>query len=271
MKERKYFFLLLILFFNLSSNKVLKKSKIKQSQQQKNQQTPLDQVEDPLKVTQDSEKLSEAAITRLIDRLEAIESTSCKVTAKWILLTLAGVEEKDDLDTLTLSGNREDDLKNMRNLLDDNYLLQVEIKPNHHFILFKKNKEQLYLLQGFQDIFTVKQWMANRKVMEPVYTFDKFFSDFDKMLDPDTPIGEVMELLAEVFLPSFFTNRVDYQKKFINWFLYRMPVELVNVNYVKYNFSENQNDKDFLEKWRYVDSHFMVFNQKKTKTNNKKK
>ena len=199
-----------------------------------------------------AEKYSSYAINRLNKRMSSFNNTSCKVSAQYILYTIAGIDEKEDLNFLNLTNNTDIDLQNIKNKINENNIIQIEIKPNHHFIIFKKNNTHLYLLQGFQDIYYLKDWMKNEEVMKPHWTIDKFFEVFRELLDVNIKSERMMVLLKELFYPDYFSTDSEKIKKFNDWFNYRLPVYLVNVNYVKYKFinkkaTNKEFHQDFLE------------------------
>ena len=183
-----------------------------------------------------TEKFPYYAISRIIKRMSTFNNTSCKVSAQYILYTIAGIDEKEDLNFLELTNNTDKDLQNIKDKINKNHIIQIEIKPNHHFIIFKKNDTHLYLLQGFQDIYYLKDWMKNEEVMKPHWTIDEFFETFKELLNVNTKIERMMELLRILFFPDYFSTDNEKIQKFNNWFNYRLPVYLINVNYVEYRF-----------------------------------
>ena len=183
-----------------------------------------------------TEKLSFYAINRLINRMSSFNDTSCKISAQYILYTIAGIDKKEDLNCLKLTNNTREDLKNIKDKINKNQIVQIEIKPNHHFVIFKKNHTHLYLLQGFQDIYYLKDWMSNEEVMKPHWTIDNFFKTFKKLLNVNIQKEITMELLRELFYPDYFSKDNEKIDQFNNWFIHRLPVYLINVNYVDYRF-----------------------------------
>ena len=186
------------------------------------------------------------AINRLYNRISSFNNTSCKVSAQYILYTIAGVDEKEDMSTLDLTNNINKNIRNIKNKLEENHIIQIEIKPNHHFVIFKKNDTHLYLLQGFQDIYYLKEWMENKEVMRPHWEIDKFFKAFSNLLDVNLKEKKMMDLLKVLFYPDYFSNDRKKIKQFEDWFDHKLPVHLVNVNYMKYKFiNKGASKEDF--------------------------
>jgi hypothetical protein len=77
------------------------------------------------------------------------------------------------------------------------------------------------------------------------------------MLNLDTPKEEREQLILDLFLPDFFNKDPERTKGMLDWF-HGYPVSLINVNYVPYQFSENQNLKDFGNKFNIVDYSYLI-------------
>ena len=199
-----------------------------------------------------SEKLSDLAISKLYERLDVFTSTSCRCTAKFILLAIGGIRVYDSLKTLNLTHNTTQDLKAIREKLDENYIIQFEIRNNHHFIVFKKNSERLYLLQSFQGTYNLRDWMNSSKIMEPYLTIDEFFDTLYKLFEPKS-LTEMNDAIVKLFYPPEFGNDEKKRKSVIKWFYigFQFSVKLINVNYTPYNFKQNQSNSVF--KWLYYD------------------
>ena len=187
------------------------------------------------------------AISRLYKRISTFNNTSCKISAQYILYTIAGVDEKEDMNTLYLVNDIYKNIQNIKKKLIENNIIQIEIKPNHHFVIFKKNDTHLYLLQGFQDIYYLKEWMENKEVMKPHWKIDEFFKEFENLLNINSKEKNLMDLLKSLFYPDYFSNgNKNKIKKFEDWFKRKLPVYLVNVNFMKYNFiNKGASQKDF--------------------------
>jgi hypothetical protein len=204
-----------------------------------------------------SETLSDLALKRLYSRLSIFNNTSCKITAKFVLLAISGIEEKEDLPNITVTGMNEYDLFQIYEKLMNNFVIQIEIRANHHFVIFKKNSKEMYLLHGFQNLITINEWMNNTEIMKPYLTIEEFFDKFSRMLNLDTPKEEREQLILDIFLPSFFTNNQTRIDGMLKWFG-GYPVTLININYVPYQFSENQNLKDFKTRFDIVDYTYLI-------------
>ena len=211
----------------------------------------------PISEDEISETLSSLALKRIYNRLPQIHFSSCALSAKFILLTVGGIEKKKDLPELKLTKNNTEDLNNIKQLLNKNYLIQIEFLPNHHMIIFKKNNKDLYILQGFQDIYTLNDWMADKEVMKPYMSIKDFFDKVELLINDNNTKLERDKMLIDLFLPEIFSNKAEDIDKVLNWFLnYR--VSIANVNYAAYNFKENQNSTDFHKLWHEVDSHYIL-------------
>ena len=209
----------------------------------------------PLNTT---EYLADKAIQRIKNRIQYLTDTSCKVAAKFMLLAICDIKDKKQLPVLPLSGIYELDLLRIREKLEEGYVLQIEIRSNHHFIIFKKNEREMYLLQAFQDRFKLKEWIANEKVMSPYLTVETFFDKMSTMLNPDTPRDKVEQMILDLFLPDFFTKDQKLIDSMLDYFKGR-PVTLVNVNYVKFNFAVKYNDIRFKQLFHKVDYHYLIY------------
>ena len=205
-----------------------------------------------------TEYLADKAIERIKSRIQYLTDTSCKVAAKFMLLTICGIKDKKQLPVLPLSGIFELDLLRIREKLEEGYVLQIEIRSNHHFIIFKKNEREMYLLQAFQDRFKLRDWIANEKIMSPYLTVETFFDKMSTMLNPDTPRDKVEQMILDLFLPDIFTKDQKLIDSMLSYFKGR-PVTLVNVNYVKFNFGVKYNDIRFKQLFHKVDYHYLIY------------
>ena len=82
------------------------------------------------------------------------------------------------MNTLNLTNDINEDIQNIKAKLEENNIIQIEIKLNHQFDILKKNDTHLYLLQGFQNIYYLKEWMENKEVMKPHWKIDEFLMCF---------------------------------------------------------------------------------------------
>ena len=159
----KKFYICLIIIFTFSLIKTIKiKNKIS------------------LKKNEDEiiEKLSSEAIKIINSHLSIYNETSCLISSKLILTSICGIEKQEDLKKLNLTNNDNENLEEIRKLINNNYVVEIELMPDHHFIIFRKNRKELYLLNSFQNIFSLKDWMNNNLIMKPYLTIDNFFSNF---------------------------------------------------------------------------------------------
>ena len=226
-------YLLIIILIYFTESKVMKKI------------IPLE-IGTELEENEISETLSSLALKRLYHRLEIFNYTSCAMTAKFILLAITGIHDYKNHKYINLTQNITENLENIREKINQNYVLQLEITPNHHFIVFKKNNTHIYILQGFQDTYTLRDWMKNEKIMEPYLTIDNFLLYLYNILDPNIDFHLRNYALYSLFLPKEFSPTKKMKKKIINWFgLYK--IELIHVSYQSYNFKENQEMNDFDE------------------------
>ena len=215
----------------------------------------LKQVELSSEITEDeiSETLSSLALRRIYNRTSNINFTSCALTAKYILLSVGGIEKKEELPELNLTKNNTENLNNIKNLLNQNYIIHIEFNPNHHIIIFKKNNKDLYILQGFQDVYSIKDWMNDKEVMKPYMTINEFFNKLKLLIDESNTKEERDKMILDLFLPKIFSDDFNDISKILSWFL-NYEVSIVNVNYVPFNFKQNQNSTDFKKLWKKVDS-----------------
>ena len=224
-------YLLIIILIYLSKSKVMKKI------------IPLE-IGTELEENEISETLSSLALKRLYHRLEIFNHTSCAMTAKFILLAITGIHDYKTQKYLNLTQNITENLQNIRQKINQNYVLQFEITPNHHFIVFKKNMTHIYILQGFQDTYTLRDWMKNEKIMEPYLTIDNFLNYLNDILDPNIDFHLRNYALYSLFLPKEMSPTKKMKKKIATWFgIYK--IELIHVTYQSYNFKENQEMDDF--------------------------
>ena len=202
--------------------------------------------------------IADEAVERIKRRIDAVSSTSCRVSAKYMLLAIGGITDKEQMPRLNLTGTYELDLEKIREKVMEGYVVQVEIRPNHHFVIFKRNNKQLYLLQGFQDMFMLKDWISNKKIMKPYLTIDEFFEKMRTMINPDTPREIVDKTIIELFLPPIFTESKSIKKAMLKYFSWA-PVTLVNVFYVKYNFGIQSKGEKFKNLFKAVDKHYYIY------------
>ena len=120
----KSFYLIFIILIYFTESKLMKKI------------IPLE-IGTKLDENEISETLSSLALKRLYHRLEIFNQTSCAMTAKFILLSITGIHNYNNQTYLNLTNNITENLLNIKNKINQNYVLQIEISPNHHFIIFK--------------------------------------------------------------------------------------------------------------------------------------
>ena len=70
-----------------------------------------------------TEKFPYYAISRIIKRMSTFNNTSCKVSAQYILYTIAGIDEKEDLNFLELTNNTNKDLQNIKDKINKNHII----------------------------------------------------------------------------------------------------------------------------------------------------
>ena len=204
-----------------------------------------------------SETMSDLALKKLYYNLIAFNETSCRITAKFILLTIGGIENLNETKTLNLTNDYKTDLNNIRNLINKNYIIQIELRLNHHFIIFKKNSKELYLLHSFQDLFTLRDWMSNEKIMKPYLTIDDFINKMEIILNPNSTKKEINKNLIKLLMPPFFISDSKKIKQLINWFRLS-DIKIVNVNYTPFDFKQNKIWYNFVNDFYNVDKNYDI-------------
>lgn len=202
---------------------------------------------------------SALAMKRIKDRVQYLYSdTSCKVAAKFMLLTLGNVKGDSDRNHLILTHNNELDFINMKDLLKRGNVLQVEIKTNHHFVLFQKNNDEYYILQAFYKFYQLKDWLSYDEII--TIKIDTFFDNMriitNESYDKETRHQKILEL----FYPPQLNGGNKYKiNEFLKYFDYNPYVTLINVDYVKFNFHIKNKGKLFDMAFREVDTHFLIY------------
>ena len=205
-----------------------------------------------------AEKNSELAINYIKKLVPVFNDTSCKVSAKFILLAISSVYNKKDLKVLNLKRNDlEGNLQKIKDKILENYVLQIETRANHHFVVFRKNNQELYLLQSFKFLFILKEWINDEDIIKPYLTIDEFIDNFRIMLDFNSTKEERDNSIIKLFLPPLFTNNKEIKRKLIKWF-YGNHVLLYNVNYVTYHFSNIENPNDFIRIFKIVNATYDI-------------
>lgn len=201
---------------------------------------------------------SSKALQLIKKGIDALLGTSCKVAAKYILYTIGNIEKEEDRHYLKITNDTKTDLDNMKELLKDGYILQVEVLPNHHFVLFLEDGKNLYLMQAFQDIFKLKDWVQDDISSLPM-SVDEFFDLFKQALDENNDDMKFRTALLQLFLPHSMWNDDEKVMGLFNWFRWRNYLSIVKVDYVKYDF-ENSPDKDkhFNQDFHEVDHNFII-------------
>lgn len=201
---------------------------------------------------------STLAIRRIKERVHFLEKdTSCKVAAKFILLAICDIKNKEQLPILKLTHDYKKDLQAIKDKLIDGYVLQIEIKSNHHFVIFKKNNSEMYLLQAFQDRFRLIEWLNNKEIMKPYLTIDEFFRRMKTMLNPNISRQVFEQTIIELFLPPIFTTDKKLIKRTLSYFN-NNHAKLIKVNYALFNFSNKYKGKAFDKLFNYVDKHYRI-------------
>lgn len=194
---------------------------------------------------------------RITSRVNVLKAdTSCKVAAKFALILLSNVKSKSDLRQIKLGKSIQETLERMKSMLLREYVLQVEINTNHHFILFIKNKTELYLVQAFYTYYRLEDWLLNKTLMKPYLTIDAFFEKLAALLDNDTPIDLRNKMIIELFLPKVLIDDEEKRRSMINYF--KGKVSLVKVDYAPYNFSIYIKGNAFKKRFDDLDQHFFI-------------
>ena len=205
-----------------------------------------------------SEKLSSLALKKILSHLSLYNETSCLVSSKLILTTICGIEKQKDLKELNLTDNDNENLKEIENLINNNKVIEIELMPDHHFIIFRKNSKELYLLNSFQHIFSLEEWMNNDLIMKPYLSIDNFFSIFKKLIDQMGSLNDREKAIIDLFLPNIFTKDKKKIKAIKKWFK-GFPIFISSVKYADYNFKEELDLKDFKNMFYNAAINYYVF------------
>ena len=205
-----------------------------------------------------SEKLSSLALKKILSHLSLYNETSCLVSSKLILTTICGIEKQKDLKELNLTDNDNENLKEIKNLINNNKVIEIELMPDHHFIIFRKNSKELYLLNSFQHIFSLEEWMNNDLIMKPYLSIDNFFSIFKKLIDQMGSLNDREKAIIDLFLPNIFTKDKKKIKSIKKWFK-GFPIFISSVKYADYNFKEELDLKDFKNMFYNAAINYYVF------------
>ena len=225
----KKFYICLIIIFTFSLIKTIKiKKKIS-----------LKKNEDEI-----AEKLSSEAIKIINSHLSIYNETSCLISSKLILTSICGIEKQEDLKKLNLTNNDNENLEEIRKLINNNYVVEIELMPDHHFIILRKNRKELYLLNSFQNIFSLKDWMNNNLIMKPYLTIDNFFSNFKTLINQFSEKKKRESAIINLFLPNIFSKDKKKIKNIKKWFD-DFPIFISSVKYASYNFKDNKNLTEF--------------------------
>ena len=163
-----------------------------------------------------AEKLSSEAIKIINSHLSIYNETSCLISSKLILTSICGIEKQEDLKKFNLTNNDNENLEEIRKLINNNYVVEIELMPDHHFIIFRKNRKKLYLLNSFQNIFSLKDWMNNNLIMKPYLTIDNFFSNFKTLINQFSEKKKRENAIINLFLPNIFSKdkkKIRYLKR----------------------------------------------------------
>ena len=221
-----------------------------------------------------SETLSDLALKRLYNRLKYFNETSCRRTATFVMLSIGGVTGPESLKSLALSKNNNItfDMRNIRILLNRNNIVQIELSKNHHFVIFKKNSKDLYLIHSFQNVISIRDWMNDENIMKPYLSFDEFFDNFEKFFVYNNK-EEKEKAVLNLFYPDVYGKYNEKDKnKVLDWF--KNKIKLINVYYVPFTFNQNQNNRDFINFYNEVINSYDITvseNLHLQLTNNKKK
>lgn len=199
-------------------------------------------------------KKVEYAIKRIKDRINQMHSTSCRISTRFMFLTISDIQYPEELNKLKLSSSIEQNVNNIRQLVNSGKVIHISIRPDHHFIILKKNDEDLYLLQGFQNRFYLKDWIFNDMVMKPYLTIQKFFDYFEKLLQT-TLVKRRNELLLDIFYPKFFSddkNKIDFFLSFFN----KKKIILTDVEYSDFDFDVKEKGEIFRDLFNKVNKRF---------------
>ena len=191
-----------------------------------------------------SEALSSTALHVIYSRASSLNETSCRMTAQMILLAICGIRDMEEISVLNLTNNNKENLNNIRNKLMKNYVIEIELRTNHHFIILKKNREELYLLQGFQDIFNLTDWISDKDIMKPYLKIDEFFDKMEFVLNTNNNYTQKIETITDLLFPKIFSKNKKKKNKIKNWFRGN-NIKLVAVDYCSYNFEETEKNHQF--------------------------
>lgn len=185
------------------------------------------------------------AIQRIKERIDSLgDDTSCKVASKFMLLTLANIKQKREMAKYKLTNDLKLDLLAIKKLLKEGYILHMEVKTNHHFIIFLKNEKDLYLLHAFQDRWKLIDWLSHKEVINTYLTIDDFIANMFIMLNKQSQRDKVNQAILNLFLPSFFNTNPKDIRSLLKYF--KGDIKLVNVNYASFDFSIKNKGEQFV-------------------------
>ena len=124
---------------------------------------------------------------------------------------------------------------------------------------FKKmESKNLYLAPMMvSDAEKYCHWMNDKEVMKPYMTINEFFNKLMLLIDESNTKEERDKMILDLFLPKIFSDDFNDISKILLWFL-NYEVSIVNVNYVPFNFKQNQNSTDFHKLWHEVGTNYIL-------------
>ena len=202
---------------------------------------------------------SNIAMKRIKNRLHALkDDTSCKVAAKFVLLTISDIRAEEDRTSLALVDDVDTNIKKIKELLKEGYVIQIEIKTNHHFVLIQKNPDEMYLLQAFYKFYRLKDWLSHDELV--TVNIDKFFDMLKFVMNPNNDLEKRNKVILDLFYP-FQLSQGNQEKidEMLKYFNHNPCVTFVHVDYVNYDFSVKEKGRKFDVLFDDVVRHFTIY------------
>lgn len=199
------------------------------------------------------------AMKRIKNKLHALQDdTSCKVAAKFVLLTISNIRTEEDRTSLDLVDNVDTNIKKIKELLRKGYVIQIEIKTNHHFVLMQKNRDEMYLLQAFYKFYRLKDWLSHDELV--TVNIDKFFDMLSFVMNPNNDLETRNKVILDLFYPIQLSHgNQEKIQEMLRYFNHNPCVTFVHVDYVPYDFSIKEKGRKFDALFDDMVTHFTIY------------
>lgn len=168
---------------------------------------------------------ADAAILKINANIDNLSAMDCSSAAYFIIETLAKghITKKNLMIELPNHTVLKNDSDSLRNAINADKLIVIEIQRQHLFAVFKNgNTDYVYILQGFKDNFHLKDWISSTGtdgINKGSYlVLEQFLDHWKNVWDTSLSLDERLENLIYIVKPKNFQKTGVTQENIKKYF-----------------------------------------------------